>query len=116
MAGAMNEHGNDMVEEVLKNVILEFEKINREEALQDKNQEISNIGERDIDVGDDVNVTTVSQHNTRDQPRPASSITILDPNVIRAKGSGKRIGRVKHAYTNIKWILGAFQVAAYDNN
>ncbi|KAF8394781.1 hypothetical protein HHK36_018717 [Tetracentron sinense] len=63
---AMYECSNDMVEEVMKNVILEVEKINREEALQDKNQGISNIGERDIDVGDDVNVTTVSQHNIRD--------------------------------------------------
>ncbi|KAF8406970.1 hypothetical protein HHK36_006091 [Tetracentron sinense] len=93
MTGAMYERTHDIVEKIITNGILESEKINREEGLQDKNQGISNIGERDIDVGDDLNVTTVSQHNIRDQAEPTSSITIVDPKIIRAKGSGKRIGR-----------------------
>ncbi|KAF8404502.1 hypothetical protein HHK36_009387 [Tetracentron sinense] len=90
---AMYEDTHDMVEEIMKNAILESEKINKEKTLWDQNQGTCNIGERDNDVDDDLNDTTVSQHNIRDQVGSVLSINILDPKVIRAKGSGKRIGR-----------------------
>ncbi|KAF8396266.1 hypothetical protein HHK36_017881 [Tetracentron sinense] len=93
LSGAIYERTHDMVENLLKKGLLESEKINKEEETHKANKQEAS-GVEDVDISDSVDINASIDEEHIGHNGSSQTITILDPKLVKTKGSGKRISRV----------------------